>query len=173
MNTLRLLLCLLQRQIGELADQAGGPHELSFAELLTAQQRLQRAVEQVEVLAAFFGVPAAAAAPATLRHAPAAPETWDPFDVLQDRCSSALLLSRLYECFSARHVDALGQHGSTATHYHELQQERLAEMLISFGGEGSDEHRCRRRPGAAASTSSGRNFELPWLPLNRRRRLPG
>ncbi|CAJ1037857.1 Gamma tubulin complex component N-terminal, putative [Leishmania shawi] len=168
MNTLRLLLCLLRRQIGELADQAGGPHELSFAELLTAQQRLQRAVEQVEVLAAFFGVPAAAAAPATLRHAPAAPETWDPFDVLQDRCSSALLLSRLYECFSARHVDALGQHGSTATHYHELQQERLAEMLISFGGEGSDEtplqvktwgggvHQQRQKFGAAlAAVESG------------------
>ncbi|CAC9550241.1 conserved hypothetical protein [Leishmania infantum JPCM5] len=129
MSTLRLLLCLLQRQIGELGHQAGGPHRLSFAELLTAHQRLQRAVEQVEVLAAFFGVPAVAAVP----------EAWDPVDVLEERCSSALLISRLYECFTARHADALGRHGSAATHYHELQQERLAELLSSLGGEDSEE----------------------------------
>ncbi|CAG9583753.1 conserved hypothetical protein [Leishmania major strain Friedlin] len=129
MSTLRLLLCLLQRQIGELGYQAGGPHRLSFPELLTAYQRLQRAVEQVEVLAAFFGVPAAAAVP----------EAWDPVDVLEERCSSALLISRLYECFTAYHADALGQHGSAATHYHALQQERLAQLLASLGSEDSEE----------------------------------
>ncbi|GET93297.1 hypothetical protein, conserved [Leishmania tarentolae] len=135
MNTLRFLLWLLQRQIGELGYQAGGPHRLSFAELLTAYQRLQRAVVQVEVLAAFFGVPPAAAAPGTSQSVPTASEAWDPIEVLQERCSSALLLSRLYECFTARHADALGQHGSAATHYHELQQEQLVELLASLSKE--------------------------------------
>ncbi|KAG5489371.1 hypothetical protein GH5_00240 [Leishmania sp. Ghana 2012 LV757] len=134
MSALRLLLCLLQRQIGELGDQPGGPHRLSFAELLVAHQRLQRAVEQIEVLAAFFGVPATETGQSSLT----APERWDPVSALQNRCSSALLLSRLYECFSARHANALGQDGSAATYYHELQQERLAEVFSSLGGEGGD-----------------------------------
>ncbi|KAG5464052.1 hypothetical protein LSCM1_00232 [Leishmania martiniquensis] len=138
-SALRLLLCLLQRQISELGDQPGGPHRLSFAELLTAHQRLQRAVEQVEVLAAFFDVPVAAPAGATSQSSRTVPDGWDPVGILQQRCSSALLLSRLYECFSARHANALGQYGSAATHYHELQQERLAEILASLGSEGRDE----------------------------------
>ncbi|CBZ26075.1 conserved hypothetical protein [Leishmania mexicana MHOM/GT/2001/U1103] len=170
MSTLRLLLSLLQRQIGELGYQAGGPHRLSFAELLTAHQRLQRAVEQVEVLAAFFGVPAAATAP----------EAWDPVDILEKRCSSALLISRLYECFTARHADALGQYGSAATHYVELQQERLAELLASLGGEeseevplqanmrnsGDDPQRQKMRAALAAVESGTASPSLKFSPLD-------
>ncbi|KAG5490100.1 hypothetical protein JKF63_00219 [Porcisia hertigi] len=158
MSTLRLLLCLLQRQIGELGDQTGGPHRLSFAELLTAHQRLQRAVVQIDVLAVFFGVSAAAVAPSTGDGASSsAAETWDPVRIFQQRCSSALLLSRLYECFISRHADALGQHGSAATRHHELQQDRLAEMLAFWADEGADTMPFQ------AKTRSGAP-DQQWLP---------
>ncbi|KPA80184.1 hypothetical protein ABB37_05165 [Leptomonas pyrrhocoris] len=147
MDTLRIYLCFLQRQVWELGDRVGGAHRLSFTELLTAQQRLQKAMEQVEVLAAFFEVPSSSAAAATAvtstvnvvtgdsaraKAKAKSPVAWDPVDVLQQSCCSALLMSRLHELFTTRHANALGQHSNVITSYSELQQENLEEWMNSL-----------------------------------------
>lgn len=164
-DTLQLLLCFLQRQIWELGERAGGWHRLSFTELLTAQQRLQTAAEQVEALAAFFMLPCTSAATPGLaeasltqeavvavassrRKAKPVPPTWDPVHVLQQHCCSAQLLSRLYQLFTARHANALGQHGSVAVAYAELQRES-AEAELS-----APETPHRNGPGADNDTAA-------------------
>jgi hypothetical protein len=145
-DTLRLLLSLLQRQIWELGDRAGGWHRLGFTELLTAQQRLQAAAAQVEALAAFFSVPSTPVAAAvvgagartnvtgsaTSTRASSRPAIWDPVTVLRENCSSALLVSRLHRIFTTRHANALGQHGDVAVFHCELQaEESMGEWVTS------------------------------------------
>ncbi|KPI88588.1 hypothetical protein ABL78_2321 [Leptomonas seymouri] len=152
MDTLRLFLCFLQRQIWELGDRLGGAHRLSLTELLTAQQRLQNVVEQVEALAVFFMVPSTPAAATTgaaaistgnvaagscARSKVKPAVAWDPVAVLQQNCCSALLLSRLHQFFTARHANALGQHDSVAGCYTDLQQESLEEWMSALRESGA------------------------------------
>ncbi|KAF8291579.1 Gamma-tubulin complex component 3-like protein [Trypanosoma cruzi] len=86
-EALRWLLLSLQRLVADMSDRAGGPHGVSFRELLVAQQRLRHVAEDIAVLSDVFLVHAGA--------------NWEASLVL-GQLSSATLLTSLYRHYAKR-----------------------------------------------------------------------
>ncbi|KAG8346354.1 putative Spc97 Spc98 family [Trypanosoma vivax] len=91
--SLRRLLFLFQRSVSVLSDRPGGPHGVSFKELLTAQQRLRPIAEDIIALSDVFRVHSG--------------DSWDAVATLKE-LSSATLLSSLYSHFEKRITNRLG-----------------------------------------------------------------
>ncbi|EKF30009.1 hypothetical protein MOQ_006190 [Trypanosoma cruzi marinkellei] len=86
-EALRWLLLSLQRLVADMSDRAGGPHGVSFRELLVAQQRLRLVAEDIAVLSDVFLVHAGT--------------NWEASLVL-GQLSSATLLTSLYRHYAKR-----------------------------------------------------------------------
>lgn len=89
-DALRITLSLLRRQVVALAEQPGGPHDVSFADLLDAQSRLQTTAKHIVALSDVFLVTPCV--------------DWDSLSALQS-LSSATLLSSLFTHFAASNAN--------------------------------------------------------------------
>ncbi|RNF11955.1 uncharacterized protein Tco025E_06615 [Trypanosoma conorhini] len=89
-EALRWLLLSLQRLVAEMGDRAGGPHCVSFKELLLAQRRLRHVAEDITALSDVL-----------LVHARA---NWEASQALRE-LSSATLLTSLYRHYAKRSVN--------------------------------------------------------------------
>ncbi|KEG13384.1 hypothetical protein DQ04_01041140 [Trypanosoma grayi] len=98
-EALRRLLLLLQGLVAEMADRSGGPHCVSFRELLAAQQKLRCVADDITALSDVFLV--------------SADPSWEAAAVLGE-ISSATLLSSLYRHYAQRTANTQGR-GSRLT----------------------------------------------------------
>ncbi|RNF05409.1 hypothetical protein TraAM80_04619 [Trypanosoma rangeli] len=89
-EALRWLLLSLQRLVAEMGDRAGGPHSVSFRELLVAQKRLRHIAEDITALSDVLFVHAGT--------------DWEASQVLRE-LSSATLLTSLYRYYAQRTVN--------------------------------------------------------------------
>ncbi|ESL09352.1 hypothetical protein TRSC58_02927 [Trypanosoma rangeli SC58] len=89
-EALRWLLLSLQRLVAEMGDRAGGPHSVSFRELLVAQRRLRHIAEDITALSDVLFVHAGT--------------NWEASQVLGE-LSSATLLTSLYKHYAQRTVN--------------------------------------------------------------------